>query len=113
MSPRGTTLIELMVVVAILGILALIFSASTSDTRKQAAYIQSRERALQVLEYEADAITRGIPADGATTRDLLRRVPGATISRAPSGATTRLTVRWTSSSGRKHSQTLYVFGRPR
>lgn len=112
MSARGTTLIEMMIVVSMTGILVGVFATSVSDVHRNAAYVQNRERAWQVLDYEADAIVHGVASDAATRERLLARLPGGKYRAVETSGTTRLEVRWTVGA-REETESLVVVGSPR
>jgi type II secretory pathway pseudopilin PulG len=96
---RGSTLIELMIVAATLGILARMTLEGGSRFRDQSILAVQRERALQVLEYEAAGIVSGERVDPAATEALLAPLPGARLeSRSSSGIRT-LSVTWQSPRG--------------
>ena len=108
---RGTTLIELMIVVALLGIAATgAWGMQTAVLQKQAAEVMQRERALQVLEYQAGLLMRGEKADPQQLEALLREIPSGRLeTRATGEGLTELTMRWTSQRG-EATRTLVVFG---
>ena len=108
---RGTTLIELMIVVSLLGIAVTgAWGMQASILQKQAAEVMQRERALQVLEYQAGAIVRGEKADAQQLEALLRAVPSGRLeTRAAGEGLTELTVHWPSPRG-EATRTLVVFG---
>ena len=110
---RGHTLIELMITVAILGILAAgAIGAGTATAHRQTGEVIQRERAQQVLEYEASALMRGEPDDPALRAALLQELKGATLQVSPAGeGLWLLSVRWELASGHPAERTLLGFGR--
>lgn len=96
---RGSTLIEMMIVVAILGIASAATLDGGSRFRAHSVLSMQRERALQVLEYEAAGISTGQPVDAAATGVLLKQLPGARLESRSSSGVRRLTVLWQSPRG--------------
>ena len=92
--PRGTTLIEAMVAVAMLGILAVSGADGVDQLKRHSISALQRERALQVLEYEAAAIVSGRPVDPAATRALLELLPEGRLESKARGGRRTLTVTW-------------------
>lgn len=96
---RGSTLIEMMIVVAILSIVSIAGINSAGRLRQHSTLALQRERALQVLEYEAAAISTGRPADAGATSALLATLPGARLESRSSNGMRRLAVLWTTPGG--------------
>ena len=73
--------------------------------------LMQRERALQVLEYQANALVHGVPSDPAQLAALLREIPEGKLEARPAGEGMKaLTVRWRSPQG-ESQRTLVVFAR--
>lgn len=89
---RGMTLIELMVAVAALGVAVAATSHEVEANRARSQGALVRERAQQVLEYEARALLRGKPPAPAVREALLAEVPRGAFSAETSGEATVLRV---------------------
>jgi len=110
---RGFTLIELMISVALLSISAVIAGNEALELRKRGAEHLQYERALQVLESEADAMVHAVPADPLVRMKLLADLPEGHLDIDPDGPErTHLTVKWRSPRGDRQ-RSLLVYGRPR
>ena len=109
MRQRGFTLIEAMITVAILGISTLAITQGAAYTRSHATAILQRERALQVLEYEAGLRIRGESGDDATRRLLLDLLPEATYERRAEPGGETLVVSWISR-GKRVKRELFLAG---
>ena len=99
MRRRGSTLIEMMITVAILGIVAVSTSDGVLQVKRHSALALQRERALQVLEYEAAAVVSGRPVDAAATKALLELLPEARLDSRRSNGLRTLRVTWKSARG--------------
>jgi prepilin-type N-terminal cleavage/methylation domain-containing protein len=108
---RGYTLIELMVAVAILGIASALSTTLMLDNRALAARLLQRERALQILEAQADPLSRGAKPDEAAMQRLLAELPGARLTQTREGPWTRLRVSWSGEKGKPASAELAVVAR--
>jgi prepilin-type N-terminal cleavage/methylation domain-containing protein len=97
---RGSTLIEMMIAVAMLGITVSGVGGAIARLRLQAKGEVQRERALQVLDYEASLLEDGGRRDAAVGKALLELIPEGRLESARSGGTTRLTVSWAAGTGR-------------
>lgn len=104
---RGFTLIEAMVTVAVLGIVTVGLLQAGTAARLRAHERLEQERASQVLELEADALARGVPADAAVARALLAELPAASLEKVPQGRLATVRVTW--GHGRRTSRELTVF----
>lgn len=91
---RGITLIELMVTVASIGIVTVGLLHAGTSARLLAAQRLDQERATQVLELEAEALSTGVAADPEVARALLAALPEARIERLRDGRTVTIRVTW-------------------
>ena len=112
MRRRGFTLIELMVAVAIGGILVTTASAGLGFLQRRSAQTLHEERALQVLEYQAAAHVQRVPPDAAVRDALLAELPHATLTSSFRDGLTTWEVRWRTG-GEVRSRRLSVLGRVR
>lgn len=108
----GSTLIEMMIVVAILGILAVASLEGGSYFRAHAILAVQRERALQVLEYEAAGISTGRRVDPAATAALLAPLPSSRYESRSSAGVRTLSVTWQSPRGETRRE-LFLVEKPR
>lgn len=113
MRSRGATLIELMITVSILGIAAAAGVDGVLQTKRHSALALQRERALQVLEYEAAAIVSGRPVDAAATRSLLEALPEGRLESRSSNGLRTLRVCWKSARGGDALRELVLLETPR
>ena len=82
---RGFTLIELMVSIAIIGIVVSIFGNELVGLRHHGVDAILQERARQLLEYEAECVVRGIPCDPGVRDALMISLPEAKLEAADAG----------------------------
>lgn len=95
MRPRpGYTLVEMMIAVACLGILLALTGLSSREWRRRAQATLTRERAVLLLEYEADCLAAGRVADPLVEARLKEPLRGAAVEARPSAEGTLVTVRW-------------------
>jgi prepilin-type N-terminal cleavage/methylation domain-containing protein len=107
------TLIEVMITVAVLGLVIAAGADGVVQTRKHSALALQRERALQVLEYEAAALVTGKPVDPAISRELLMMLPAARFESRGSGGVRTLRVTWVSPRGGETQRELVLMETPR
>ena len=110
---RGTTLIELMITVAIIGIAGGVAFNSALILRGEASDVTHRERALQALEYEASALISHATVDREVLAKLLAEIPEAKIQRRLEGPATILTVSWKAAGTQRQSRSLALLLRGR
>lgn len=92
--PSGFTLIEAMVTVALLGIVTVGLLQAGTSARLRANERLLQERATQVLEFEAEAVSNGVAPDAAVEAALLAALPDAHLERSKQGRTVTLKVTW-------------------
>jgi prepilin-type N-terminal cleavage/methylation domain-containing protein len=106
---RGSTLVELMITVALLGIVAGgALSHGQRSVRRAAQERLQQERASQVLEYEAEAVSTGASVDQGVEGALLEELPGASVSARRAGPTTTIELTW-HAEGATRTRSLTVF----
>ena len=109
---RGSTLIEMMVVVAIIGVTTTVALSTSGYQQREAHAAVQRERALQVLEFHAESIIAGKRIDAGTARMLLSRLPQGNLTLKTRGGVTEIEVEWTAFTGPALTERLWVVGRP-
>jgi len=111
---RGFTLIELMVTLAIAGILAGIAATGPYLLQAPAAELLVRERVNQWLAYEAGVLAAGVEPDEVARRKLRALVPRGRLSTSRRGAgLVAVAVTWRRADGRAGEAELVVArGRP-
>jgi len=102
---RGFTLIELMICVAILGIMTGLSGGMLWQQRQALLRETQRERAWQALDYAATRATRGEPLDGPTVEALLQELPRSKLASHDG----KLLIHWVEAGGHTKVLTLSVF----
>jgi prepilin-type N-terminal cleavage/methylation domain-containing protein len=111
---RGYTLIELMIVVALIGIIAAAAGVMGARTQSVGVLEVQHERARLLLDYHGLQLARGAAADPEVAGRLEERLPGRTVSTRDQGLVSTITVEWTDPFGRPVSRAVTVFrGSPR
>ena len=105
---RGATLIELMIVVALIGISTLIVGSSVIALRRQSTEVAQREQALQVLEFEASALTARSAGDPSVRARLMGELVEPMVDSQGRGPATLITVSWKGPAGNRLSRSLAV-----
>src|SRR5947209_20390758 len=105
---RGFTLIELMITVALVGIASGLSSFGVLENRRMATAAVQQERALQLLEAEADAVMRGQPLEPGTRARLLEELPSANLETRREGELSVLAVSWQSPRGPRRTELAVV-----
>ncbi len=111
MSCRGTTLVELMITVAIIGISSGLIIGAARHARMLGFGELQRERALLLLEYHAVHVSQGHGVDEAVVERLTESLPDASVSTRSTSDLTTLTVRWRPPLGLEQERSLTVFTR--
>jgi hypothetical protein len=83
-----------MVTVAVLSILSVTLLQTGTAARLRATERLHQERATQVLEYEASALSTGASPNADVERALLAALPESRLERSPAGRTVTLRVTW-------------------
>lgn len=96
---RGFQLIELMIAVALLGIAGVVLGNAALAQRRLSVELLQRERALQVLEAQADLAVRGAPANEAGVLKLVQELPGGALSERHGGGLHTFVITWRSAAG--------------
>lgn len=91
---RGTTLVELMVAVGVLGILLGFAGGLAQVTERTAQGEVLRERARVLLEYHARQVSLGQPVDPQVEGRLKASLPRASVRQQRAGQAMNLTVSW-------------------
>ena len=109
MHKRGTTLIELMITVAIIGISSGILIGAAHQARMAGFAEVQRERALLLLEYHAGCASSGQPASAEVTQRLVESLPDARVRSESADGLTTFTVQWRPPLGLTQERSLTVF----
>ncbi len=109
MARRGFTLIELMIVVAILGIVAGTSGLTGVELRTRARATLQQEQALIALEYEASRTSTGRQPDPVVAARLAEPLPDLQITRTAVGPVTTIRITWRDPHGHQASRELAVF----
>jgi len=106
---RAYTLVELMITVAMIGILSGVLGTQSRNARLGGLAELQRERALLYLEYEADLVSRGRAEDPAVVARLVASLPDVRMDHDGANGVVTLTVTWREPSGRIATRSLAVF----
>ena len=109
---RGITLIDLMVALSLLSIAGVMFGPLMEQRRVRVIESAQEERALQWLEYEADALLAKVPSDPAVVERLRAGLPDSVFTMLPPGADKAATLRveYRSAAGRIRTVELKLAG---
>ncbi len=113
MRRRAYTLIELMIVVAIIGITAALAGGTGSEARMRGIAEIQQQQALLLAEYVADHEASGRPTDDLVLARLAEPLPDVSVTRAPAGPATTIEIRWRDPFGREVTRSLTSFRRAR
>lgn len=91
---RGFTLVEQMIAVALLGLGAVAVDALAQHSERAALAELQRARAGVLLEYHADRVAKGLPAETEVVQRLSAALPGAKVERESKGDVVKLTATW-------------------
>ena len=110
---HGFTLIEAMIVVAILGILCSLGMTANNAPVLESENVLVRERARQWLEYEADVVVHKQKPDSFVVDKLAAMVPRGTVTstKLSQDGATLIEVRYRQPDGRDGVERLTVFGK--
>ncbi len=111
MTRRGYTLIEVMIVVAVLGITAAGASLTGSRIRMHGIDALQQEQAWLLLEYRATCLSGGRVPDATVEDRLTAPLPDAVVTSTSSGAHTTVGIASTDPFGRATHRDLTVFAR--
>jgi prepilin-type N-terminal cleavage/methylation domain-containing protein len=106
---KGVTLIELMITIALIGILSASAGVTTSRMRQLAVLEVQREQAHLLVDYHAAHLSRGVPADTAVVARLESPLPDVDVTFDSAGRTTTVVVRWRDPLNRSATHALTVF----
>lgn len=109
MKRRGFTLIELMIVIAVIGIVSAASGLTGVELRVRARAAVEREQALLALEHQAARLSAGEAPDPAVSARLAEPLRDVVITTAAQGPATTITVAWRDPSGRPVHRALTVF----
>jgi prepilin-type N-terminal cleavage/methylation domain-containing protein len=109
MRVRGFTLVELMITVALLGILTLLFDAVGHHVERVGLAEVQRERARLLVEYHARQLAAGAPIVPVLDETLRAQVPGLEVRHAREGKLVTVSATWPAPTGPAGRLSLTVF----
>ena len=107
----GFTLIELMIVVAVLGIFASGSGVSGSEMLVSASAEVQREEAMLLIDYVAESRSTGTPMDPSVIERLRAPLPDSELREERTGELVKITVAWRDPFGARPTRSLVVFER--
>ncbi|MBL8617680.1 MAG: prepilin-type N-terminal cleavage/methylation domain-containing protein [Deltaproteobacteria bacterium] len=108
---RGHALVELMIGVALIGIIASLAGGAGRAARLDAAVPLQRERAGLLLEYQAECAATGVVPDPDTVKRLSEHLRDTHMTESVAATTVTFHVQWTAPRGQTLSRSLTVFRR--
>jgi len=108
---RAFTLIELMICIAVIGIISMAAGTNVMRMQQVAVAEVQRERARLLLDYRGDHLAKGTSPDPAVEARLTERLPDAAVEHRKDGPVTTVDVVWRDPFGRVTRQSLTVFTR--
>lgn len=108
---RAYTLVELMISVAILGILFGLAGGAARAARLDAAVPLQRERAAVLLEYHAECAASGVAPNPDTLALLGDPLPDLKLTEATGSGTVTFAASWSGPRGQTLQRSLTVFPR--
>ncbi|MFT5680312.1 MAG: prepilin-type N-terminal cleavage/methylation domain-containing protein [Myxococcota bacterium] len=106
---HGVTLIELMITVAMLGLLVGAFGSATRRIQLIGLVELQQEQARLVLDYHAQRLLDGAAQQPTVSERLTAGLPEATVERLPGDGVETLVVTWRDAVGRQSTRSLTVF----
>ncbi len=99
MTRRGFTLVELMISVAVMGVMGLLFDVTSNIVERRASEELQRARAEVLVSELVRASAMGRPVDPATRAKLEAGLPRVEVEQKPAAGAVTWVVRWRGWSG--------------
>ena len=107
---RGYSLVELMITVAIMGIVVDILGPMVNYQRGLSISEIQREKAHQILEYVAESLSSGRKPLPASLERLQESLPQSKVELTQKGSLTQISVRW-KANGKPENVSMVVFAK--